>query len=110
MEYALLVFGQETDWDAMTPAEREERFTANRAFGRELAEAGVRIVYGAKLARPTAAEGEERAAAGVLELGGLWIVDVASEEDALHWAAKLPVSPGARVETRRCDRPPRPAE
>ncbi|MEU9046716.1 MULTISPECIES: YciI family protein [unclassified Kitasatospora] len=107
MEYALLVYGQETDWDRMTPEEREARFTANRAFGRELAEAGVRIAYGARLARPAAAEGEARAADGVPEVGGLWVIDVPSDQEALGWAAKLPVSESGRVEVRRCDGPPR---
>ncbi|MER6071429.1 YciI family protein [Streptomyces sp. NPDC001817] len=107
MEFALLVFGQETDWDRMTPREREERFTANRAYGRAMAEAGVRIVYGARLARPACAEHEGRAGEGVLEVGGLWIIDVPSEEEALGWAQRMPLSDAGRVEVRRCDGPPR---
>ncbi|MFI6446422.1 YciI family protein [Kitasatospora sp. NPDC050543] len=108
MEFALLVFGQESDWDAMTEAERAERFTANRAYGQALAEAGIRISYGARLARPAAAEGEERAEEGVLEVGGLWIIDAPTEDDALTWAARMPLSHSGRVEVRRCDRPSRP--
>lgn len=107
MEFALLVFGQETDWDRMTPQEREERFTANRAYGRAMAEAGVRIVYGARLARPVCAEQEERAGEGVLEVGGLWIIDVPSEEEALRWADRMPLSDSGQVQVRRCDGPPR---
>ncbi|MGW1166357.1 YciI family protein [Streptomyces sp. NPDC001153] len=107
MEFALLVFGQETDWDRMTPQEREERFTANRAYGRAMAEAGVRIVYGARLARPASAEHEGRAGEGVLEVGGLWVIDVPSEEEALSWAERMPLSDAGRVEVRRCDGPPR---
>ncbi|MGF1432125.1 YciI family protein [Kitasatospora sp. LaBMicrA B282] len=107
MQFALLMFGQETDWDAMTAEEREERFTANREFARALVAAGVEIVYGARLGRPTVAEGEERAGEGVLELGGLWVVEVPSEQEALGWAARMPIGPAGRVEVRRCERGPR---
>ncbi|MFI7693540.1 hypothetical protein ACIBQ6_31055 [Nonomuraea sp. NPDC049655] len=45
--------------------------------------------------------GPERAWA---ELGGMWILDLPSEEAALEWAGRLPSGPGDRVELRRCDR------
>ncbi|MFE9411393.1 YciI family protein [Streptomyces sp. NPDC006704] len=105
MEFALLIFGEEKSWDRMPEQERAERFAANRAFGRALAEAGVSVRYGARLARPDVLEGEGRSGEGVLELGGLWLIEVATEEEALEWGAKVPAGPGNRVEVRRCDRP-----
>lgn len=110
MEFALLIYGQETDWDRMTPEEREERFTANRAFGRRLHEEGVRVVYGARLARPDFAEAEDRAGEGVLEVAGLWLIDVDGEDEARKWADRLPVSAANRVEVRRCNGPRRTGE
>ncbi|MEV6791458.1 hypothetical protein AB0M87_05530 [Streptomyces sp. NPDC051320] len=108
MEFALLIFGEEKSWDQMSEAEREERFTANRVFGRSLAEAGVTVRYGARLARPEILEAEPRAGDSALELGGMWLIEVATEEEALAWGEKVPVGEGNRVEVRRCDRP-RPA-
>lgn len=109
MEFALLVYGQEQAWDEMSQAEREERFAANRAFGQELYEAGVAVRYGARLARPELLADESRAAEGVLEVGGLWLIEVDDEEQALEWGDKVPVTAGNRVEVRRCDRPGAPA-
>ncbi|MEU6220011.1 YciI family protein [Streptomyces sp. NPDC047022] len=108
MEYALLIYGPEVTWDRMTREEREERFCANRAFGRSLYEAGVGVVFGARLARPDFAVAEERAGEGVPEVGGMWLIDVESEEDARTWADRVPLFDGNHVELRRCDRP-RPA-
>ncbi|MFF2787691.1 YciI family protein [Streptomyces sp. NPDC058049] len=105
MEFALLVYGEERAWDDMSPTERQERYEANRAYGRDLAEAGVRVRYGARLARPGGATGEDRAAPGELELGGLWLIEVATEEEAREWARWMPVGPGNAVGLRRCDRP-----
>ncbi|WP_037605767.1 YciI family protein [Streptacidiphilus rugosus] len=107
MEYALLIYGPEVAWDEMSENEREERFTANRAFGRAMFEAGVRVVYGARLARPDFAEAEPRAGEGVLELGGMWLIDVETEEEARTWADRVPVFGENRVELRRCDGPRR---
>ncbi|MET7618153.1 YciI family protein [Streptomyces sp. NPDC005408] len=105
MEFALLVCGEEKAWDDMPESERRERFEANLRYGRELHEAGVVIRYGAKLARPDVAAKGERAQDGRPEVGGLWILELDSEEAALEWAARMPVSPGNVVDVRRCDRP-----
>jgi hypothetical protein len=32
---------------------------------------------------------------------GFWIVDVASQDDAVEWARRIPVGPGVKVEVRR---------
>jgi hypothetical protein len=107
MEYALLIYGPEVAWDSMSEAEREQRFTANRAFGRAMYEAGVRVVYGARLARPDFAEKDERAGEDVLEVGGMWLIDVETEAEARTWADRVPVFGENRVEVRRCDGPRR---
>jgi hypothetical protein len=110
MEFALLIYGQESDWDRMSPEQREQRFADNQAFGRSLHEKGVRVVYGARLARPDFAEAEERAGEGVLEVAGLWLIDVESEDEARAWADRLPVTADNRVEVRRCNGPRRTEE
>jgi hypothetical protein len=107
VEFAFLICGEERSWDSMTESERSERFEANMRFGRELAEAGVVIPYGAKLARPEFAADGARATDGRVEPAGLWILELPSEEDALKWAARLPVWDGNIVDLRRCDRPAR---
>jgi hypothetical protein len=105
MEFALLIYGEERAWDEMSEQEREERFSVNRAFGRELHDAGVTVRYGARLARPDLLADEPRAGEGALEVGGMWLIEVASEAEALEWGDKVPATPGNRVEVRRCARP-----
>ncbi|MGW2644155.1 hypothetical protein ACWC2T_04375 [Streptomyces sp. NPDC001393] len=63
--------------------------------------------HGADVARPACAAHEGRAGDGVLEVGGPWIIDVPSEEEALSRAERMPLSDAGRVEVRRCDGPPR---
>ncbi|NUR90042.1 MAG: hypothetical protein HOY71_38705 [Nonomuraea sp.] len=103
MEFALLISGPERAWEELSEQERNALFSAHVDFSGRLREAGVRVVFGARLSRPDAAKGEPRAD-GRPELGGLWVLDLPSEEAALEWAARLPAGPGDQVELRRCDR------
>ncbi|GGS71932.1 YciI family protein [Nonomuraea spiralis] len=103
MEFALLIHGPERAWAELSEQDRTALYSAYLDFGRELREAGVTVVFGARLARPDAAKGDPRED-GRPELGGMWILDLPSEEAALEWAGRLPAGPGDRVELRRCDR------
>jgi hypothetical protein len=104
MEFALLVYGAERAWAEMTGEERRDYFDAHRAFGAGLRDAGVRIVYGSRLARPESMADEKPREDGEPELGGLWVLDLPSEEDATAWAERLPLKPGDLVELRCCER------
>jgi hypothetical protein len=103
MEFALLIHGPERAWEEMSEQERSTHFSAHLAFREGLREEGVTVLFGARLARPDTLKAEPRED-GLPELGGLWILDLPSEESALEWADRLPRGPGDEVELRRCDR------
>lgn len=107
MKFALLLFDDESFHD-LSEAETEKIMLAHQAFGEALAESGA-MVGGEPLG--PAAEGATRFADGRVQdgpfadskeqLGGFYIIDVASQEEALKWAAKIPhASPTGAVEVR----------
>ncbi|MDI2130078.1 YciI family protein [Yinghuangia seranimata] len=105
MDYAFVIYGEEKIWDEMTDEERDDLFAQHVRFGREIAEARLTIRYGARLARPDIAAKEPRAEDGVQEPGGLWIIDLPGDEEAMYWAERIPLVHGNVVDVRRCDRP-----
>jgi hypothetical protein len=104
MEFALLVYGAEEAWAEMTADERRDYFDAHRVFGAGLRAAGVRVVYGSRLARPDSIADEKPRDDGEPEVGGIWVLDLPTEGEAAAWAARLPLKPGDLVELRRCER------
>ena len=104
MEFALLIYGAERAWAEMAPEERGDYFDAHRAFSAGLREAGVRVVYGSRLARPDSLADADPRQDGEPEIGGLWILDLPSEQEAATWVRRLPLRPGDLVELRRCER------
>ncbi|MFC4589587.1 YciI family protein [Sphaerisporangium corydalis] len=103
MEFALLIHGAESAWAEMAGDERQDYFAAHRAFGAGLRESGVRVVYGCRLARPESVADAKPRDDGEPELGGMWILDVPSEDEAVAWAERLPLKPGDVVELRLCE-------
>ncbi|MBF6253688.1 YciI family protein [Nocardia farcinica] len=37
--------------------------------------------------------------------GGFWLLDVASKEEAVEWAKRVPLGPGSKIEVRRVTEP-----
>ncbi|MFJ4191358.1 YciI family protein [Kitasatospora sp. NPDC089509] len=112
MEYTLLIHGDERVWNALGEAEQAELDAAHARFGRELCEAGVGVRYGGGLRRSCSARlvvpggGEETPVSdgpyreGHEHLGGLWVIDVPEESEAVAWARRMPAAPGDLVEVR----------
>ena len=106
MEFTLLLWGDAEREASLGPAARRAIVEQHIAFSRELREAGAHV-FGAPL-------GDARAGRllrdGLVtdgpftetkeQLGGLYVIECASEEEALAWARKLPRSPGLVVEVR----------
>ena len=111
MDFVLLVHGDEMLWDAFSESERERLAEAHRQFGRTMAMAGVVVKFGAgltrsregKLVRPDGPAIPGPYAVGREQIGGIWIIDVQSAEEAESWARKMPYAPGDIVEVRPCD-------
>jgi hypothetical protein len=104
MKTMLLIHESEATWAAMAPAERDREMGAYMAFTQALIEAG-KFVSGAQLqpsmnARAvTLRAGQVAVADGPYvdtkeQLGGYFLIEVASMDEAVEWAAKCP---GARI-------------
>ncbi|HEX3291391.1 MAG TPA: YciI family protein [Gaiella sp.] len=110
MEYLALIYGDESVWERMPDAERESAYEQYAEFSRAAREAGV-LAGGNELAATSTAttvriRDDERLVsdgpyAEVKEaLGGYFILECESLEDALGWAARIPAAVHGAVEIR----------
>jgi hypothetical protein len=100
MKYMLLLYGDESRWESMSPEEGEESMQAWSAYSQELVQAGA-FVAGEGLA-PTAAATTVRIKDGEIvhtdgpfaetreQLGGFYLLECPDLDAALGWAAKVP--------------------
>ena len=110
MQYMALIYGDEEVWAGFSQEEREAAYEQYRAFGREAKAAGV-VVSGNELgptgdATTVRVRGDETLVtdgpyAEVKEaLGGFYILECASLDEALDWAARIPAAQHGAVEVR----------
>ena len=110
MQYMLLIYGDEEAGSSQTEEEGRATMEAYFAYTRALQDAGV-FVAGDPLEPTQTAktvrvrEGETLTTDGPYaetkeQLGGYYLIDVASEAEALEWAAKLPGAQHGSVEVR----------
>lgn len=109
-QYMLLIYGDESMWAALSPDQISAEMGAYFAYTQDLQKAGV-LVGGDEL-HPVAtartlsiADGKQKVVDGPFAetkeaLGGYYIVNVESIEDALAWAAKCPGARYGRIEVR----------
>src|SRR5687768_8322520 len=105
-----LIYGDGSRWDALSDAEREAVYDRYRAFGDEGRAAGV-VLGGAELG-PTRDATSVRVRrdetlvtdgpyAEVKEaLGGYYLLECSSMDEALDWAARIPGAEHGAVEVR----------
>ncbi len=114
MQYLLLIYGSEAEREQtfahMSEADQAAHMQRWFDLDQELRDAGV-YVAGEAL-HPTATaqtvrvrDGEPLVTDGPFaetkeQLGGFYLIDVASREEALEWAAKIPAAPYGSVEAR----------
>jgi hypothetical protein len=105
-----LIYGDQSRWDELSPDEREAVYDGYRAFADEARGAGV-MAGGEELASPRDAttvrvrDSETLVTDGpyaeVKEaLGGVFILDVASMDEAIEYAAMIPGAEHGAVEVR----------
>jgi hypothetical protein len=110
MEFLALIHGDEAYWEGLSDAERESVYEQFGEFGRAARAAGV-LVEGQELALTKSAttvrvrDGKQLVTDGpyaeVKEaLGGYYILDCPSLDDALGWAARIPSAAHGAVEVR----------
>ena len=110
MKYMALIYGDGSRWEQFSAEEREAVYDRYRAFGEEATKAGVAI-GGAELgstrdATTVRIRNDETLVtdgpyAEVKEaLGGYYLLECPSLEDALDWAAKIPGAEHGAIEVR----------
>ena len=110
MKYVLLIYGDEKTWESMTTEEMEKAYEAHREYGEAMEKAGV-IRGGAELKPSSTAttirfsSGKSRAIDGPFaetkeHLGGYYLIEVDTLEQAISWAEKMPGMTEGAVEIR----------
>jgi hypothetical protein len=110
VKFMLLIYGDERVWDAMSQADQQRVYAAHGAYAEAMAAAGV-IRGGAEL-RPTRTARSVRFggrrpqivdgpfAETKEQLGGYYLIEVDSIEQALEWAERMPGMTEGTVEVR----------
>ena len=110
MQYLLLIHDDESQWSTMSDDERNELYAGYGAFTTDLRDSGALV--GANQLQPTTtattvrvrddetlttdgpfAETKER-------LGGYYLIEVESLDEAIEWAAKIPTARTGTIEVR----------
>jgi hypothetical protein len=110
MQYTLLIYDDEQVWANMSEAERGAVFGEYGTYTQEMRDAGA-YVDGAPLQSIQTAttvrvrDGETLTTDGPFaetkeQLGGYYVVDVASLDEALDWAARIPSARLGSIEVR----------
>ena len=110
MHYMLLIHDDEQAWQSFSDEERKAGMDAYFAFTDELKEAGAYVAADALQPSATATivrvrEGETLTVDGPYAetketLGGYYLIDVETREEALKWAAKIPSAHSGSIEVR----------
>jgi hypothetical protein len=110
MHYLLLIYDEESLWETMPEAERNTVYGEYMKFTEDLRASGA--LLGANQLQPTGTattvrirNGETIVTDGPFAetkeaLGGYYLVDVGSLDEALEWAAKIPSARYGEVEVR----------
>jgi hypothetical protein len=110
MKYALLIYTNEAQEMQASEAEQQEVMTAYYAFSNELNVSGANLGGEALLPTNTTKSVRVREGKTVItdgpfaetkeQLGGFYLVEAATEEEAVKWAAKIPGAQVGTVEVR----------
>jgi hypothetical protein len=108
-EYLLLIAGDEAGYATLSEEQGKAMYAGHSAFMDELNKAGVKIVAAAELEPSTTARtvlGDGTVTDGPFaevkeQIGGFYMIDVPSIEEAVGWAQKIPLLPGDKLEVRK---------
>ena len=110
MQYMLLIYGDDSSWETLTPEQQQEMGAKYFAFTEELRSAGKMVAGDALQPISTATsvrvrDGETLATDGPFAetkevLGGYYLIDVDTLDEALEWAAKIPGAAYGTIEVR----------
>lgn len=110
MRYMILIYGKESDWADVSPERMGEIMSAYFAYTNKLKAAGVHVASDELREVATAKSVRGQGGAQVVDgpfvdtkesLGGYYLIDCASEDEALSWAKQAPsMMHGGGVELR----------
>ena len=110
MKYLLTIISDESQWAAATPRELQEMMSAYEAFTREITAAGVMLggegLSPSSTATTVRVRGDEVVtsdgpfAETREQLGGYYLLDCGSEDEAIGWAARMPGARYGAIEVR----------
>ena len=108
MKYLCTIYDDETQWSDATPEQMAEVMAAYNAFGQEAGD----IILGGEGLQPTSSattvrvrDGERVLSDGPFaetkeQLGGFYLLECDSLDEAIEWAAKIPGAATGSVEVR----------
>ena len=108
MKYLCTIYGEEGQWSDATPEQMSEVMAAYGAFGEEAGD----VILGGEGLEPTSAattvrvrDGERVLSDGPFaetkeQLGGFYLLECDSLDEAIDWAAKIPGASTGSVEVR----------
>ncbi len=110
MQYMLLIHSSESGWESLSEAERNEMYAAYGAFTQAIREKGA-FVAGDELASSSTAttvrvrDGETLVTDGPFaetkeQLGGYYLIEAESIDEAIEWAAQIPGARYGAIEVR----------
>jgi len=110
VQYMLLIFDDERVWGELSEEERGRLYAEYGTFTNELREAGA-LVTADQLQPSTTAtlvqvrDGETLTTDGPFaetkeQLGGYYLIEAESLDEAIEWAAKIPSARGGTIEVR----------
>jgi hypothetical protein len=110
MQYMLLIYGDQNGWESRGEEERGQIFQAYGAFTQELQGSGAMVAGDALQPTQTATTVRVRNDETVTtdgpfaetkeQLGGYYLVEASSLDEAIEWAAKIPGARHGSVEVR----------
>jgi hypothetical protein len=110
MQYMLLIYNDPSGWESLSENERGEIFNAYGTFTAELQASGKMVAGDALQATDTATsvrvrDGETLTTDGPFAetkevLGGYYLIDVETLDEALEWGAKVPGATYGTIEVR----------
>ncbi len=110
MQYMLLIYNPPTDWESIPAEQRQAVMEAYGSFTEELQASGKMVAGDALQAISTATsirvrDGETLTTDGPFAetkevLGGYYLIDVETLDEALEWGAKIPGAQFGTIEVR----------
>ena len=110
MQYLMMLYADESGWNALTEAQQREGVAAYGAYTEALSRAGVlvgrnRLESVSSATTVTLVDGKSRVLDGPYldskeQLGGYYLIDVANLDDAIAWAARCPAASHGTIEVR----------